>query len=318
MKVLENSRLSEITFYRIGGVADYILKVGSLTEIQEALRFCEQKKIIKISVIGLGSNVIFSDGRFDGAIIWMEGSGASFEVKGSRIKGFAGESMDSLIKESLAASLVGLEWAGGLPSTIGGAVRGNAGAFGSESKDTFFEAEVIDMEDPTYQIKTFSHKDAQFSYRNSYFKEHPNLIIISATFQLKEGSLEEVTEAEIVYNRNIDYRQKHHPMDYPSCGSVFKNIVKPDEVEKILSVWPDVRELSEAKWHHKVSMGYVINRLGFANKRVGGAVVSEKHANYISNIDNAKGSDVKELIQEIQEKFKQTFGFIPEPEVIII
>ncbi|MEK7605178.1 MAG: UDP-N-acetylmuramate dehydrogenase [Patescibacteria group bacterium] len=317
MIVLENSPLSEITYYRIGGIADYILKIESLEEVKEALIFCRQKNITRPLVLGLGSNVILPDSHVKGAILWLEGNGSSFTIKDTSIKAFAGESMDSLIKESLSASLVGLEWAGGLPSTIGGAVRGNAGAFGHETKDTFFEAEVIDMDDPAYAIKTFAHQEAQFGYRNSFFKQHPNLIIVSVTFQLKIGTLQEIAEAEAVYKKNINYRQTHHPMEYPSCGSVFKNIVKPEEVEKILNVWPDIRELSEKKWHNKISMGYVINRLGFSNKRVGGAQVSSKHANYISNVDHAKGEDVKVLIKEIQATFNEIFGFVPEPEVVV-
>ena len=173
------------------------------------------------------------------------------------------------------------------------------------------------MDDPAYAIKTFAHQEAQFGYRNSFFKQHPNLIIVSVTFQLKIGTLQEIAEAEAVYKKNINYRQTHHPMEYPSCGSVFKNIVKPEEVEKILNVWPDIRELSEKKWHNKISMGYVINRLGFSNKRVGGAQVSSKHANYISNVDHAKGEDVKVLIKEIQATFNEIFGFVPEPEVVV-
>lgn len=318
MKVLENSPLSEITYYRIGGIADYILKIGSIEDVLEALIFCKQKNITRPLILGLGSNVILPDSHVNGAILWLEGNGSSFTVRDTFIKAFAGENMDSLIKESLSASLVGLEWAGGLPSTIGGAVRGNAGAFGSEVRDTFFEADVIDMDDPASAIKTFSHQEAKFGYRNSFFKQHPNLIIVSVTFQLKTGTLEEIAEAEAVYKKNINYRQTHHPMEYPSCGSVFKNIVRPEEVEKILNVWPDIREMSEKKWHNKISMGYVINRLGFSNKRVGGAQVSSKHANYISNIDHAKGADVKALIAQIQQKFQETFGFIPEPEVIIL
>ena len=137
MIVLENSPLSEITYYRIGGIADYILKIESLEEVKEALIFCRQKNITRPLVLGLGSNVILPDSHVKGAILWLEGNGSSFTIKDTSIKAFAGESMDSLIKESLSASLVGLEWAGGLPSTIGGAVRGNAGAFGHETKDTF-------------------------------------------------------------------------------------------------------------------------------------------------------------------------------------
>ena len=107
-------------------------------------------------------------------------------------------------------------------------------------------------------------------------------------------------------------------MGYPSCGSVFKNITEKEKVEKVLAMWPDIREMSDNKWHHKISMGYAIGRLGFSGKKIGGAMVSPEHTNYIVNIDQAKASDIKTLISEIQSKFQNTFGFTPEPEVVIL
>ncbi|CAN5115432.1 UDP-N-acetylmuramate dehydrogenase [soil metagenome] len=318
MLIRENYPLSELVYYRIGGLARFVLEVSSPDEVKEALTFCKQKDISDILVLGLGSNVILPDTDFLGCAIFLSGDGSSFKRDGEKIKAFAGESMDSLIKESLSESLVGLEWAGGLPSSVGGAVRGNAGAFGSETKDTFLSAEIIDVKDPELGVKSFSRDEAGFSYRDSYFKHHPNLVIVTATFQLKEGAIEEVKKAEEVYKQNSDYRQTHHPMDYPSCGSVFKNITKKVEEDKIFAAWPDVKELSEKKWYGKVSMGYLINRLGFSEKKIGGAMVSSKHTNYIVNINHAKGEDVKAIIKEIQTKFEATFGFRPEPEVMIV
>lgn len=318
MRVLEEFPLADIVYYRIGGKAKKVFEVGSFQEVKEALSHCQREHIEDILVIGIGSNIVIPDEGFSGAIIKMVGRGTSFEVSGTKIKAFAGETLDSLIKESLSSSLVGLEWAGGLPSSIGGAVRGNAGAFGHETKDTFFEVEVIDMTDPDLKVRVYSKSESAFSYRDSFFKHHPNLLILSATFELKEGSVEEIKKAEEVYKGNIEYRETHHPMEYPSCGSVFKNIIEKEKVEKILTVWPDIKELSNNKWHHKVSMGYVINRLGFSGKKIGGAMVSHKHTNYIVNIDHAKATDVKGLIHEIQNKFHETFGFMPEPEVILL
>jgi len=318
MRILDDYPLSDIVYYRIGGKAKKVFEVHSPLEVKDALSTCNKENITDLLVIGLGSNIIIPDSGFSGAVIKMVGDGTSFEISGNRIKAFAGETMDALIKESLASSLVGLEWAGGLPSSIGGAVRGNAGAFGNEAKDTFVELEAFDTSDPELSIRVYNKDQAAFSYRDSFFKHHPNLLITSVTFELKEGSLEEAKMAAEVYREKIEYRETHHPMEYPSCGSVFKNIIEPEKVEKVLSVWPDVRELSDNKWHRKISMGYVINRLGFSGKKIGGAMVSHKHTNYIVNIDNAKATDVRGLIQEIQNKFHETFGFLPEPEVIIL
>lgn len=319
MKVLENLPLSEITYYHIGGNSRYILKVADKNDLLEAISFLHDKKIKEHLIVGLGSNVIFNDTDYSGAVIWLEGDGSSLELcDESKVRVFAGEFMDSLIQFSFKQSLVGLEWAGGLPSTVGGAVRGNAGCFGSEIKDTVIGVDVIDSSDPTMSIKHYTITESQFAYRDTYFKHHPELIIVSAIFQLQKADDRELTQAKEVYQANIAYRQKNHPMEYPSCGSVFKNIVKKDEVEKILSVWPDVRELSEGKWHNKIAVGYIINRLGFTQRRIGGAMVSAKHSNYIVNVDHAKARDVRLLMKEIHEKFVDTFGFPPEPEVVII
>jgi UDP-N-acetylmuramate dehydrogenase len=127
-----------------------------------------------------------------------------------------------------------------------------------------------------------------------------------------------LSKAKEEYSSHIDYRKKNHPMEYPSCGSVFKNITKKEEVEKMLDTWEDMSELVRNKWYDKASMGYVIRRLGFAGFRVGGAKVSEKHANYIVNIDNAKFNDVYGIIEKIKEKFSKTFDFSPELEVEVV
>jgi UDP-N-acetylmuramate dehydrogenase len=330
MKIYENLSLSDMSYYHIGGNARYVLKIINKEDLLLAITFLREHKIDKYLILGLGSNVILDDRDFSGAVIWLQGEGGGFEKiedpssvssdskSSGQVRVFSGETMDSLIQFSFKHSLIGLEWAGGLPSTVGGAVRGNAGCFGSEIRDTIIGVEAVDIEDPQLVVRTFSFEEIAFSYRNSFFKDHPNLFIISAIFRLIHADTDNLEKAKEAYLANIAYRQKNHPMEYPSCGSVFKNVIKREEVEKILSVWPEVRELSEGKWHDKIAMGYVINRLGFSGKRIGGAMVSPKHTNYIVNIDHAKAADVKTLISEIQAKFIQIFGFTPEPEVIIL
>ncbi|HVZ58212.1 MAG TPA: UDP-N-acetylmuramate dehydrogenase [Patescibacteria group bacterium] len=318
MKVQENMPLSDIVYYRIGGKARFVVRAVTKDELIEAIRFAKSKHL-EILILGLGSNILLPDEDFPGVVIVLAGNGTSFAMSNdSRISAFVGETMDDLIKFAFDHSLLGLEWAGGLPSTVGGAIRGNAGAFGTEIKENVLSIEAVDTTDPQLRTKTFSLAECRFSYRDSYFKQHPELIIVSALFALQKGTKEEVSKAREIYQKNIDYRQTHHPMEYPSCGSVFKNITQSEEVEKILSIWPDVRELSHNKWHDKVSMGYIINRLGFAGKRIGGAMVSPKHTNYIVNVDHAKAQDVRQLVEEIKSSFEQTFGFSPEPELMII
>jgi len=144
------------------------------------------------------------------------------------------------------------------------------------------------------------------------------MIITAAQFQLTHANREEVIKARHIYMRNKEYRKMHHPLEYPNCGSVFKNIKKPNEVAKIVDVWPEIRSLVKEKWHGKVSMGFVINRLGFSGYTIGNAKVSEKHANFINNIGGATAKDVLTIIKRIQEMTEETFAIIPEVEVEIV
>lgn len=318
MKIHTNLPLSTITHYRIGGVAKTVIEITSREDLLEAVKFVQHHNLKNVYILGLGSNILLPDKNIDGVILWMRGRSEFSIHHSSEVDAFAGDLLDDLIHFTFSHQLVGLEWAGGLPSTVGGAIRGNAGAFGYEIKDIIKSVEYIDITDADLNIRTLSQKECQFAYRDSIFKHNPSLVIVSGTFKLKLASQEELKTAREIYEKNILYRNTHHPVEYPSCGSVFKNITRLEEVEKILKVWPDIKDLSQKKWHNKIAMGYVINRLGFAGKRVGGAQVSEKHANYIINTGNATAQDVLTLIREIQQTFQKTFGFIPDPEVIIV
>ncbi|MDO8621491.1 MAG: UDP-N-acetylmuramate dehydrogenase [Candidatus Levybacteria bacterium] len=318
MTVFENFPLSDIIYYGIGGKARFVLRVQNKKDLLEALEFIRTKKIKKVLTVGFGSNLLVSDSFFNGAVLWF--CRAEFPqikfLENGLVKVFAGENLDDVIQFSFQHNLIGLEWAGGLPGTIGGGIRGNVGAFGGEIKNSIEKVEVFDI--ITNEIKVLDNKDLKFSYRNSYVKENKNLIVVNAFFKLSKANEKELAQAKKIYFSHIDYRKKNHPLDYPSCGSVFKNITDKENVERILNVWPDIKEQTEDKWHGKVAMGYVINRLGFSGKTYGGAQVAEKHANYILNKNNATFNDVETLIQEIKDKFNKTFGFYPEVEVEII
>ncbi len=310
--------LKDILFYKIGGIAPLVLETKSYQDIIEAFAYLQKNHIEKFLVVGLGANLIMSDAVFDGAIIWISKSTTPYIkiTADGLVEVYAGQTLDDLIQFSLQHSLTGIEALGGLPSTVGGAIRGNAGAFGVEMKDVVARVEVLDA--TTGEIKMFDNQAASFSYRNSYFKKHHNLIILRAFFKFQKATEEEVVRAKEVYATNIAYRDKNHPVEYPSCGSVFKNIKEDEKVAKILSVWPDIGEAVKTKWHGKVSMGYINKRLGFQGMQVGGAKITNKHANYISNVDNASYKDVVTIITQIQEKFYDTFGFYPDLEAEIV
>lgn len=315
-----NFPLSTVLYYGIGGTARFLLEAESEEDILEALDFVRDNRIERLIVVGLGSNLLFPDDPFDGAVLRITSSGKPQlrDLQAGRVQAFAGEDLDHVISFGFDSGYTGLEWAGGLPGTVGAAVRGNVGAFGGELKDLLERAELLEIQPEGAEVRGFSNAELRFSYRDSAAKQNRRLVVLSATFQLRETGQEELLEARRRYRSNIEYRHRNHPMEHPTCGSVFKNVEKRDEVERILAVWPDVKEMVEGRWHGKVSMGYAVNRLGLAGYQIGGAQVSLKHNNFIVNLGGARFSDVFGIIEKVKEQFSETFGFAPEAEVEIV
>ena len=324
MIIQENIQLSEVLWYKIGGISQYLLTCNNKKDIFEAINFINKQGIEKIFICGYGTNLVFSDNPFKGAVIKItEDYNKQTEIAINAQKDivtFAGTALDTVITYALRNNFTGLEWAGGLPGSVGAAIRGNVGAYGSEIQDTLYEAEVlIKTNKDKFEIKKLSNKELNFSYRHSLIKENPNrMIVISATFQLNPASSIETQKAWEIYNLRIQDRKNKHPLEYPNCGSVFKNIREPEKIEKILKVFPDLKEKIEKKWYGKVASAYLIQRLGLQGLRIGDAQISEKHALFIVNLNHAKASDVLKVIGAIQNKFLATFGFSLEPEVEIV
>lgn len=319
MHIYNDFQLADILWYKIGGRTKYLLEVQNTEDVLTAIGFIQNNDIKKIFVCGLGANLLFTDDYFDGAVIRFIPSQNPAIVKREEngvIEVFAGETLDRVIQFAFGNNLIGLEWAGGLPGTIGAGVRGNVGAFGGEIKNSTNCVEVVDW--TTGSISILDNQELNFTYRSSAVKKNRNFIICSVVLQLTPATKEQVIEAKRIYQANIDYRNKNHPHEYPNTGSTFKNIATKEDVEKIVQVFPDMQELINTKWYGKVSMGYLNKRLGFSGRRVGNAQVSEQHANFINNLGGAKAKDVLEIIKEIQNKFQETFGFIPETEVEIV
>lgn len=343
MQIRNNFPLKETLWYKIGGTAEYLITCRSNEDISEAFEFIEKNKIGKIFIAGLGSNLLFSDENFDGAVIQIasnnsySSSGEQSDesrrlADGSRLRSnnnlfiddeglvnaFAGVTMEDLAEFSFERSLTGLEWAGGLPGTVGGAVRGNAGAYGGEIKDNLVSAEILDYSGDRPVIKTLTNGQLQFSYRNSFIKQNKKMVVISAKFRLEKTDESGLEKAREVYNKNIQNRKDKHPLEYPNTGSVFINPREKEQIEKILSVYPDLRESVEKKWYGKVAAATLIDRWGLKGHRVGDAQISEKHALFIVNLGNAKAADVLQIINTVKKKFFDTFGFELHVEVEIV
>lgn len=320
MQLHNDFLIKEFLWYQIGGIVKHLLVCRSKEDVLEAVEFVKKNQIQKIFVFGLGSNVLFTDEYFDGAAICITtppGQKAFIDEQGL-IEVYAGVEFDDLIKFSFENKLIGLEWAGGLPGTVGGAIRGNAGAFGGETKDNIVSVDILDLSEENPTLKTLTKQDLRFAYRESIVKKNKNLIVVSAKFKLEKADNDELSKAREVYETNIQYRKNRHPLEYPNCGSTFKNIREKDQIEKVLFIYPELKERVEKNWYGKVSVGTLIEMLGLKGLRIGDAQVSEKHALYIVNLGHAKAKDVLEIIDTIQKKFQDTFGFGLETEVEIV
>lgn len=318
MNVIKDALVSQYLWYKIGGRVRYLIECASQNDILDAFEYIKKEGIVNYFIAGLGSNLLFTDEEYDGAVIQISGNVVPQLIGKDTIEVFAGNTLDSAIQFAFENNLVGLEWAGGLPGTVGAAVRGNVGAFGGEIKDVFAGAEVFDTASKKLEVKLLNKRDIKFDYRSSTIKKNHNMIVLSARFKLEKADDAKVARARQTYLANIEYRKNKHPLDYPSTGSAFKNISKKDEVEKVLVAFPDIEQDVKIKWHGKVSVGYLIKRLDLSGLRIGNAQISNKHSNFIVNLGDASFEDVVSIIKTVQDAFEKNFGFIPEPEVEIV
>ncbi len=302
-RLQKNVLLAGHTTFNIGGPAKYFLATSQKKEIITALRFCKKNRI-PFFILGRGSNLLVSDKGFSGLVIKREDKNITLK-SGFIIQADGGVALRDLVDFSINKSLQGLEWAGGLPGTFGGAIRGNAGCFGSETKDNILEVEVLDH---NFNLKKLKVQECRFSYRTSIFKKK-NWQVLSATMKFYKGDKSRLQE---IANSHIQYRKDKQPLDFPNAGSIFKNC--------------DLN-LFSAKWQEKLNFvvkkdpfpvvptAYLISEAGLKVVKIGGAQVSEKHPNFIINLGNAKSQDVLTLVDLIKDEVKKMYGVTLEMEV---
>lgn len=273
--IKENESLKIHTTYKIGGVAKYFITPKDLNELISLIKYLRENNI-KYMILGNGSNTIFSSKTYDGAIINLSNLN-KMEIKDNKIYVESGYQLIKLSIDAMNNNLSGLEFASGIPANVGGAVYMNAGAYKSDMSNLIEEVTFLDE---NLELKTLKNNELDFSYRHSLFQEK-NYIIISTVLNLEKGNKEEIKE--LMDNRK-QRRIDSQPLDYPSAGSVFRN--------------PSA----------EVFAGKLIEDLGLKGYMIGGAKISEKHANFIINYDNATGEDIKKLIEFIKEKVKEKYN----------
>ncbi len=277
--------MSRHTTFRIGGIADLYItpsSVQSLTDLCGMIKECE----VRCYFLGNGSNVLFDDEGFRGAVVSLCAL-RGIDCEENTISAEAGYSFTALSKAARDNSLTGMEFANGIPGTVGGAVYMNAGAYNGEVSFVLKESTYLDLD--TLEVKSILLDEHNFGYRDSIYK-HTNRLILSAKFKLQKGSKDEITE---MMNDFMNRRVSKQPLDFPSAGSVFKRYPGRFTAQ-------------------------MIDEAGLKGYTVGGAQVSEKHAGFIINIGGATAKDVQDLIAHIQKNILEKFGCAIEREVIYV
>ncbi|MDO4283639.1 MAG: UDP-N-acetylmuramate dehydrogenase [Clostridia bacterium] len=281
-----NEPMKNHTTMKVGGKCDCLVLPETEEEITKVVSYAREHNI-KYYIIGNGSNLLVLDEGIRGLVIKISSKYCNVEVNDEVIIADSGVGIPKLAQIAKKHVLSGLEFACGIPGTVGGCVRMNAGAYGGEMVNVVEEVKYLDEYG---DIKTILGKDMEFSYRHSIFSNHPKWIILSVKFKLKHGDIEEITR---VMNENTVARRTKQPLEYPNFGSVFK---RPE--------------------------GYFVGKLvqdsGLRGKQIGGAQVSEKHTGFIVNKENATCKDVLDLIKFVQDTVYEKFGVHLNTEVEII
>ena len=276
--------MSRHTSFRIGGPAGLYLVPGSRDALIRVLTAARERGV-RTYILGNGSNVLFDDAGFNGAVVSVSGMDRISVGPGGIVAAEAGASLSAVCKAARDAALSGLEFAYGIPGSVGGAVVMNAGAYGGEIRDALLSSEYLDPADMTVHTVPLAEHD--YGYRSSVYRR-TNRIVLSASFGLKPGSREDVAAAMSDY---ASRRVEKQPLEYPSAGSVFK---RPEG-------------------HY---VGQMVEESGLKGDRIGGAEVSEKHAGFIVNRGGASCRDVLALVEHIRETVRRNYGVELECEII--
>ena len=301
-ELLYNELLAKYTTFKIGGPAKYFCRCSDQDELMKLIKMAE-KKNLPYFLLGGGSNVLVSDEGFDGLVINLVNN--RIKVVGNIIYCDGGVLLSKLVGQTLSSSLSGLEWAAGIPGMVGGAVRGNAGAYGGEMKDNIAEVSIIRKG----KVRTIKNKDCKFGYRDSVFKNNSDTIW-SVKFELEKSDQEAIKRKM----KEISSKRKKKFNQYDCAGCVFKNVeLDKDKLINFKNKFPQLPE--EYIRYSKIPAAWLIDQCGLRGRQVGGAKILDDHAAIIINVDDAKAKDVARLISLIKQEVKGKFGIELEEEI---
>lgn len=285
-KIKYNEPMSKHTTMRVGGPVDIMVYPNTIDEIIDIVKYAKENSI-PVKVLGNGSNVIVSDLGIEGIVIKLTSNMSNINIDGDYVIATAGATMPKIAGIVKQNSLGGFEFACGIPGTIAGGAKMNAGAYGGQIEDVFVSCKYLDNE---LNLKEIENKDMNFSYRHSIFAENPNYIILEVKLKLDKSNVEDIDKK---MKENMLSRKTKQPLEYPSAGSVFRRPV-----------------------------GYFVGKLiqdsDLRGVSVGGAQVSEKHTGFVVNKENATCEDIRNLIKLIQKTVYEKFNVELKTEVEFI
>ena len=283
--VLLDEPMSKHTTFRVGGEARYFIQIETGQQIAKLVKYLKQVDR-NFLIVGNGSNLLICDNGYDGVVLQLGETFSDVTVSGNEITASAGASLAKIAKVAMDHGLTGLEFASGIPGTIGGAAVMNAGAYDGEMKNVITKVVVTDYEG---NILELDNATMEYGYRSSIIRNKP-FVVLEVTMKLQSGAVSEIQEK--MENFTV-LRKEKQPLEFPSAGSTFKR--------------------PQGNFAGKLIMD-----AGLRGFQIGGARVSEKHCGFVINTGNATASDIYEIICEIKLNVKEKFGVELEPEVVFI
>ncbi len=306
-QVKVNVPLSKHTTFKIGGPADYFLSIEQTDKLVEALKFLDAEGV-NYFILGGGSNMLVHDEGFRGVVVEVKNK--NVVIENNVVIADAGCTTVEIARKSIQAGLTGFEWGVGVPGTIGGAVRGNAGAMGGEMKDNVLKVEVYKDGD----VQEFTNEECQFHYRHSMFKDEGGMVL-RVWLRLTQVDASVAAQGMKKALEHLQYRNKTQPQGFASTGCIFKNFEITPQNTDVLKA-KNIPEEFFVKG--KISAGWLIDQSGMKGVQMGQAKVSETHGNFVVNLGGATAADVLALIEQIQQRVYDRFQIEIKPEIQII
>ncbi|MFA5986055.1 MAG: UDP-N-acetylmuramate dehydrogenase [Parcubacteria group bacterium] len=300
----ENIALAPFTTFDIGGKARYFVEVSSIEEIKEAIAFAKEKDL-EYFVFSGGSNVLFADSGFNGLVIRIKNN--SMTDNGGDLMCGAGTNLMTLLMFAAEKEYTGGENLTGIPGSVGGAVRGNAGAFGTEMKDIVKEVYALDI--TTGETKVFTKEMCEFGYRKSFFKKNPSFIIVSVICNFSRGNKKEIDAAmhDVISKRNTKQIQ-----DIKSAGSWFINPEVSEHVQQLFE-----QDTGQKVHNGRVPAGWLLQSCGIFQKRIGDIQAGNQHANYFINMGNGTAEQAMQLSAVAKTRVRDEFDVNLKEEVVL-